>query len=80
MTGDDIQALANAIAEKLEAVNNRPTLRQLAAGVEGWICPRCGCERWWVSDTRFDGGVIRKRECRNCHKLIKTIEQPIEDA
>jgi hypothetical protein len=77
MTEADADAIAERVARKLAEIQSRPTLSQmaLAAGVDGWKCPRCGCEDWRVVDSRFTGdGRRRTRVCRHCKQQIQTVE------
>jgi hypothetical protein len=64
----------------------RKTLSEMAAAADTgasaanqWMCPRCGCQQWWVRNSYFvvgDGSRHRKRECRQCHGVLYTREMP----
>jgi len=43
----------------------------------GLVCPRCGCQHFWVVYTRASWGnrIVRRRECRHCGRRITTTEQ-----
>lgn len=62
---------------------DRPSMGQLAAmaaGPNGWACPRCGCCDWRVASSylRADGIRRRQRVCRNCGHAMPTYESPIQ--
>ena len=62
----------------------RPTPQQLAAqssAVNPWACPRCGCEgpHKVVNSYEVGGERKRRRVCRNCNQLIRTVEVPVPD-
>lgn len=62
----------------------RPTARQLAAqsaGADPWACPRCGCRGPHKVVNSYETGGERKRRrvCRNCNQLIRTVEVPVPD-
>lgn len=43
---------------------------------EGLTCRECGCHHFFVVDTRRSGaGIRRRRECRNCGRLVWTREE-----
>jgi hypothetical protein len=81
MTEADHNAIADKVVARLAEIASRPTLSQLALapGVDGWKCPRCGCEDWRVVDSRFTGDARRRvRVCRHCKQQIQTSEVPVE--
>jgi hypothetical protein len=46
----------------------------------GLPCPACGCCHHWTLYTRPApaGGLLRRRECRNCGRRFSTLERPRE--
>ena len=44
----------------------------------GVACPRCGCRHLPVYYTRHrpDGSILRRRQCRNCGRMVTTYEKP----
>lgn len=41
----------------------------------GLVCPKCGCGHFYTVNTyNLVGAVRRRRECRNCGTLIRTVE------
>jgi len=51
-----------------------------AAGGSGWVCPRCGCRAWKVSNSyMINGRRRRRRVCLNCNTPIQTYEIPVPD-
>ena len=64
--------------------HERPTARQLAAQSAGgnpWACPRCGCAGPHKVLNSYEVGGERKRRrvCRHCNQLIRTVEVPVPD-
>lgn len=63
---EDIKALCKRDAQIGMAYDN---------GIE---CPRCGCQKSTVYDTRRERGTqIRRRECHNCKQRWTTLERRI---
>jgi len=44
----------------------------------GVACSRCGCRHLPVYYTRHrpDGSIMRRRQCRNCGRMVTTYEKP----
>ena len=61
-------------------MTKRPTLAELATESTGdvWTCRRCGCRMWAVVNTYIlkSGHIRRIRACRNCHEVLRTVEEP----
>lgn len=45
----------------------------------GIVCPKCGCQHFWVVYTRasWGGRIVRRRECRHCGRRVTTIERSL---
>lgn len=50
-----------------------------ASEPRGLRCRHCGCGHFHVYYTRphRDGSVFRRRECRNCGRMMSTRERPV---
>lgn len=61
----------------------RKTLGEMAAGgnADPWACPRCGCKgpHRVVNSYEVAGERKRRRVCRNCSQLIRTVEVPVAE-
>lgn len=44
-------------------------------------CPQCGCKHFEVEHVYpwTAAGKLRRRQCRNCGWILRTIETPVED-
>lgn len=43
----------------------------------GLKCPVCWCRDFWVTNVyREDGSILRRRVCRHCGRVLKTVEKP----
>ncbi len=53
--------------------------REAAEAKGGICCPKCGCRDMRVYNTnRTDGGVRRRRHCRNCGEFVSTKEVAVD--
>ena len=64
--------------------NERPTaaeLQAMSSGKNPWACPRCGCAgpHRVVNSYEVGGERKRRRFCRNCKQLIRTVEVPVPE-
>ena len=82
--------MTDSAADKMEKYMSRPSAETVAAQVQkvqagkpaksgrekGFRCPRCHTINFdRVLETRMDVGMkVRRRECRNCGEVFKTME------
>ena len=60
---------------------NQPARSQSDKRDKGVTCPECSCRHIPAiggTHEHFDGWTRKKRRCRNCGKIFRTIEQVVE--
>lgn len=52
-----------------------------AGGAFQMVCKKCGCRHFEVVNTYgwTPEGKARRRQCRNCGWILKTVERPIDE-
>ncbi len=67
----------------MEAMARRiVNMRDMQQEANGIVCPKCGHDRFWTTNNwaSLPGTNFRRRECRNCHHVVRTEEKLSGDA